>query len=148
MPSKKKSTKVKDFSKKKLKVGKVKPKANNSTNVSFQSKTIQLQSKVVLDPRSEEFEKSFQVKFTFLKEKLSHLQSNNESVRIGTSVTFAKWMAAKTSSKGIIIILYAIDSLKALKELFQRDPLLFVSGNNLGLVCDSLSKVIADNVIF
>jgi pre-rRNA-processing protein IPI1 len=72
---KKKTTKQKDFVRKKLKVGKTKAPANNATNVQFKSQKISLPNQIIsigdgLDRTEEE-----------LKIILHSLQHHNDSVR-------------------------------------------------------------------
>lgn len=75
--TRKQKLKVKDFQKKKLKVGKAKPKASNVTDTSFVSKTISIRSQHLVHDDD-------------LSKKLLLLKHHNSTVRKETLLTFHK----------------------------------------------------------
>ena len=76
-----KKTKQKDFVKKKLKVGKLKQPANNSTNLSFESKKIRINEQILFN--NETVFENIDLTRQYLAEKLGQLNSNSDSVRLG-----------------------------------------------------------------
>lgn len=120
--SRKQKLKVKDFQKKKLKVGKAKPKASNITDTSFVSKTISIRSQHLVHDDD-------------LSKRLPLLKHHNSTVRKETLQTFHK-MIPKIINSSLMtpllnqsIPLICDDSrqirtclMELIEEIGQHDP--------------------------